>query len=147
DSNAPADRRIRFRVGITVGDVISDGTDVHGDGVNIAARLESASPIGGICVSRPVRDQVQAQLGLDFVPLGSLVLKNIAVPVEAFALSLDGRAVSPAAVPRRRPWPRLLTGLAALLLAAGGGTAWWLRRAPPAPVATAYAPAPRGSAF
>ena len=148
DRNAPADRCIRLRVGITVGDVISDGMDVHGDGVNIAARLESASPIGGICVSRPVRDQVQAQLGLDFEPLGSLVLKNIAVPVEAFALRLDGVAAPPAAVPRRWPWPVALTGLAALLLASGGGMAWWLRRAPPAPaVATAYAPAPPASAF
>jgi TolB-like protein/class 3 adenylate cyclase len=148
DSNAPADRCIRFRVGITVGDVISDGTDVHGDGVNIAARLESASPIGGICVSRPVRDQVQAQLDLDFVPLGSLVLKNIAVPVEAFALRLDGVAPPPAAVSRRWAWPVALAGLAALLLVSGGGTAWWLRRAPPGPaVTTAHAPAAPASAF
>jgi adenylate cyclase len=61
DGDHPADRRIRFRVGINIGDVIPDGTDLHGDGVNIAARLQAECPAGGICVSRSVRDHAHGR--------------------------------------------------------------------------------------
>ena len=64
DGDQPPDRRIRFRIGINIGDVIADGTDLHGDGVNIAARLEAECPVGGICVSRSVRDHVHGRLDL-----------------------------------------------------------------------------------
>ena len=64
DGDQPPDRRIRFRIGINIGDVIADGTDLHGDGVNIAARLEAECPVGGICVSRTVRDHVHGRLDL-----------------------------------------------------------------------------------
>ena len=67
DGDQQADRRIRFRVGIDMGDAIPDGTDLHGDAVNIAARLEAASSAGGIRVSRPVRDYVHGRLDLAFV--------------------------------------------------------------------------------
>ena len=86
DGDQPPDRAIRFRVGINVGDVIPDGTDVHGDVVNVAARLQAECPPGGICVSRAVRDHVQDRLDLAFEELGPLNLKNIARPVEAFVL-------------------------------------------------------------
>jgi adenylate cyclase len=92
DVDQPPDRRIRFRIGINIGDVIPDGTDLHGDGVNIAVRLEAAGPVGGICVSRTVRDHVHGQLDLAFEPVGELTLKNIARPVEAFVLRLDPTA-------------------------------------------------------
>ncbi len=92
DGDQPPDRRIRFRMGINIGDVIPDGTNLHGDGVNIAARLEPESPVGGICVSRTVRDHVHSQLDLEFEPIGPLTLKNIARPVEAFILRLDRTA-------------------------------------------------------
>jgi adenylate cyclase len=88
DGDLPPDRAIRFRVGINVGDVISDGTDVHGDVVNVAARLQAECPPGGICVSRAVRDHVQDRLDLAFEALGALKLKNIARPVDAFVLRL-----------------------------------------------------------
>jgi adenylate cyclase len=81
DGDQPPERRIRFRVGINIGDIIADGTDIHGDGANIAARLQSICPAGGICVSRAVRDHVGARLGLEFEPLGPQALKNIAQPV------------------------------------------------------------------
>ena len=86
DGDQPPDRAIRFRVGINLGDAIADGTDLHGDAVNVAARLQAECPPGGICVSRPVRDHVQDRLGLAFQELGPLHLKNIARPVEAFVL-------------------------------------------------------------
>ena len=79
---------IRFRVGINVSDVISEG-NLHGEGVNIAARPEALSPVGGICVSRTVVEHVQSRLNLPFEPLGPLMLKNIAHPVEAFVLRLE----------------------------------------------------------
>jgi adenylate cyclase len=89
DGDQPPDRRIRFRVGINIGDVIPHGTDLHGDGVNIAARLQAECPPGGICVSRTVCEHVHGRLNLVFDPLGPLDLKNISRPVEAFALRLD----------------------------------------------------------
>ena len=73
----PPDRAIRFRVGINVGDVIPDGTDIHGDVVNVAANLQAECPPGGVCVSRAVRDHVRDRLGLAFEELGALKLKNI----------------------------------------------------------------------
>ena len=98
DGDQPPDRAIRFRVGINVGDVIADGTDVHGDVVNVAARLQAECPPGGICVSRSVRDHVHDRLDLVFEELGALNLKNIARPVEAFVLKLDAAVTTPKSV-------------------------------------------------
>jgi adenylate cyclase len=95
DGDQPAERAIRFRVGINIGDAIADGTDLHGDAVNVAARLQAECPPGSICVSRSVRDHVQDRLNLAFEELGALSLKNIARPVEAFVLKLDAPATTP----------------------------------------------------
>jgi adenylate cyclase len=92
DVDRPADRTIRFRIGINIGDIIADGTDLHGDGVNIAARLQAECPPGGICVSRAVRDHTHVRLDLIFDELGALSLKNIARPVEAFLVRLEPQA-------------------------------------------------------
>ena len=86
DGDQSPGRAIRFRVGINIGDAIADGTDLHGDAVNIAARLQAECPPGGICVSRSVRDHVQDRLNVTFEELGLLNLKNITRPVEAFVL-------------------------------------------------------------
>jgi len=85
----PLDRAIRFRIGINVGDVIPDGADLHGDVVNVAARLQAECPAGAICVTRAVRDHMRDRLGIPFVELGPLHLKNIARPIEAFVLGPD----------------------------------------------------------
>ncbi len=148
DGDQPPDRRIRFRVGINIGDVIPQGTDLHGDGVNIAARLEAASPVGGICVSRTVRDHVHGRLDLPFEPTGALTLKNIARPVEAFVLRLDRGADD--AVHSRQFRRRVLLAASGIMLIVGaGGAAWWLysaRTVPPATVADATSlPAPTQS--
>jgi adenylate cyclase len=92
DGDQPVDRAIRFRMGIGLGDAIVDGTDLHGDTVNIAARLQAECPPGGICVTRSVRDFMQDRLDLAFEPLGALDLKNIARPVDAFLLRPDAAA-------------------------------------------------------
>jgi adenylate cyclase len=100
DGERPPEARIRFRIGINVGDVIVDGSDVHGEGVNVAARLQAECPPGGICVSRGVRDHVRGRLALAFEALGVLTLKNIAVPVEAFVLRTEIAATTPNPVER-----------------------------------------------
>ena len=135
DGDLPPNERIRFRIGINIGDVLPEGTDIHGDGVNVAARLQATCPVGGICVARSVRDHVRQQLNLSFEELGSLTLKNIAQPVEAFVLRLDpgaakvesgefGRDVLPAAAPA--PWwrKRRLVPIAAVLLVILGVGGW-----------------------
>jgi adenylate cyclase len=86
EDDVPADRAIRFRIGINIGDVIPDGSDIYGDVVNVAARLQTECPPGGICVSRGVRDHVRLRLDLAFEGLGELSLKNIAQPIEAFVI-------------------------------------------------------------
>ena len=86
DSELASDRAMQFRIGINIGDAIADGADLHGDAVNVAVRLQAECPPGGICVTRAVRDHVRHRLDLAFEELGSLRLKNIDRPVEAFAL-------------------------------------------------------------
>jgi adenylate cyclase len=101
DRDQPSDRAIRFRVGINIGDVIADGTDLHGDSVNVAVRLQAECPSGGICVSRAVRDHVHGRLALGFEELGALNLKNIIRPVEAFVLRFHNASTTPPnSVPR-----------------------------------------------
>jgi adenylate cyclase len=92
-SEAP-DRRIEFRVGINLGDIIIDGDDIHGDGVNIAARLEGISDPGGLCISEDVHRQVSGKLPFEFSDMGEQSLKNIARPVRAYRLRFDERAPS-----------------------------------------------------
>jgi TolB-like protein len=84
------DRRIAFRVGINIGDVIVEPHDVFGDGVNIAARLESIAEPGGICISASAYDQVRGKVGAEFADMGEQNLKNIASPVRAYAMVGDG---------------------------------------------------------
>jgi len=100
NADVPADRRIELRMGINLGDIIKDGRDIYGDGVNVAARLEGLAEPGGICVSRVVRDQVRDKLGFTFEDMGEQQVKNIARPVRVHRIRLfeEGRfpAVHPA---------------------------------------------------
>jgi adenylate cyclase len=97
EAGVPEDRRIRFRVGINLGDVIVDGDDIFGDGVNVAARLEALSDAGGLCISRMVRDQIRDKLTYAFEDLGEQNVKNIARPVRVALSRKPGR--KPAAYP------------------------------------------------
>ena len=89
ERDQPADRRIRFRIGIEIGDLIADGAEFHGEGMNIAARLQTACPPGGICISGAVHENVKSRVDVTFESIGALSLKNIAKPVEAFVVRLD----------------------------------------------------------
>ena len=86
EPEVPDERRIRFRIGINLGDVIVEEHDIFGDGVNVAARLEALAEPGGICISRVVRDQIRDKLPYPFEDLGEQRVKNIARPVRAYAL-------------------------------------------------------------
>jgi adenylate cyclase len=91
----PPDRRLELRIGVNLGDVIVDGGDIFGDGVNIAARLQALAQPGTICISHTVYEQVRNKLDLDYHPLGSHRVKNIAQPVRAYMVSVapvSGRA-------------------------------------------------------
>ena len=91
NADVPPERRIEFRVGVNLGDVIVDGDDIFGDGVNVAARLEAIAPPGGITVSASVRDQVGDRLDLGFKDMGEQTLKNIARPIRVFQVRLGRR--------------------------------------------------------
>jgi adenylate cyclase len=86
DPELPDDRRIRFRIGVNLGDVIVEKDDIFGDGVNVAARLEGWAPSGGMCVSGTVRDHIGDRLPYAFEDLGEQSVKNIARPVRVYAL-------------------------------------------------------------
>ncbi len=91
----PDERRIRFRIGINLGDIIADGDDIFGDGVNVAARLEALAEPGGICISRTVRDHIRDKLPYPFEDRGEQSVKNIARPVRIFALRSEAIAELP----------------------------------------------------
>ncbi len=91
----PEDKRIIFRIGINVGDIIIDGDDIFGDGVNVAARLEALCEPGGLCISHTANDQVRDKLALSFADLGEQTVKNIARPVGVFGLAVKDIAALP----------------------------------------------------
>ena len=102
----PQDKRMLFRIGINLGDILIEGDDILGDGVNVAARLEGIAEPGGICVSSSAYEQVRDKLELQFIDLGEQTLKNIARPIRAYAVVRDGLGAaggsitpSPAAAP------------------------------------------------
>src|SRR5215471_12006747 len=128
NANRAAGEQMRFRIGIHLGDVIVEGQNLFGDGVNIAARLQTLAEPGGICLSGAVRDQIGARLPIAFAPLGEQRVKNIAEPVRAFTVAgtAGGRpalAASPALAVS--VGTRFVAAAAALLIVAGAG-GWWL---------------------
>ena len=124
EASIPDDRRIRFRIGVNLGDVIAEDGDVLGDGVNIAARLESLADVGGICVSRSVRDQVRDRLPVRFEDMGQKSARNIARPIQCYRVRFDGGASGSAKRTVQKGW--LTSALIIVGLAAFAGTAVWL---------------------
>ena len=99
NASVPADKRIEFRIGLNVGDIIIDGDDIFGDGVNVAARLEALADPGGIMVSSVVHDQVRDKLSFGFDDMGEQSVKNIARPIGVHRVSLAEAAPLTAAQP------------------------------------------------
>jgi adenylate cyclase len=124
----PAARRMQFRIGINLGDVIVEDQRLYGDGVNIAARVESLADGGGICLSGTAYDQVEGKLPLSYDFLGEQTVKNIARPVRVYRLHVEPRTSAP--VLSRRPRPsdrrRVLRVAGAVVLLMLVGTAGWV---------------------
>jgi len=118
----PLERRLELRIGVNLGDVIVDGDDIFGDGVNIAARLEALARPGAVCISHTVYEHVKSKLDLGYRPLGSHRVKNIAEPIRAYEVDAGPT------VPRRRKsrWPLLIAGIGAAAIASAGLVAWGL---------------------
>ncbi len=132
----PEDRRIVYRMGLNIGDIIVEGDDIFGDGVNVAARLEGLCEPGGICLARNVFDQVKNKLDLTYENLGEKEVKNIAEPVSVYRVVLDDKAqalVTPVAqaaeTTRQNRWPSIATAFVISLLGVAG-LVWWQPWAP-----------------
>jgi adenylate cyclase len=125
NAELPEPRRMRFRVGVNLGDVMVGGANLFGDGVNVAARLEGVAEPGGICISGAVYDQVRNKVDLGFADLGERSLKNIGYPVRVFGVHRDGvaapapRPERPSGAPASRP--SALPSIAVLPFANLGG--------------------------
>lgn len=85
-----ADQRIDYRIGVNLGDIMIDGDDIAGDGVNVASRLETLAEPGGICVSAAVQEQFHGRKGISFLDIGEQRVKNIARPIRVYRVALDG---------------------------------------------------------
>jgi adenylate cyclase len=144
NAGVPEDRRIVFRIGIHLGDVVEEADgDLMGDGVNIAARLEGIAKPGAICLSEDAYRQVKGRLDLAVADLGATQLKNIAEPMRVYSLQVGRPAVAkpamevkPSAPKKRSMLARLLAGIVALILM-GGGAWYFLAGTRPAPVVVA----------
>ena len=147
----PESDRLDFRIGVNLGDVMIDGADILGDGVNVAARLEGIAEPGGICISSSIYDQIAGKLNMGFVDLGEQSLKNITRPIRVYQFDRGGAAggVRRAQASRRKSGA-IAGGIALLMLAAAGAwqAGWFDRRAepkltpPPVAPPIAVAPAP-----
>ena len=125
EADESKDRRIRFRIGINIGDIIIEDGDIYGDGVNVAARLEGLAEPGGICIARNVYNQVKNKVAFGFEPMGTHRIKNIAEPVEVYRVGLGpGVALGPQPARWMQPRWRLGAALVVLLLVSAAGGAW-----------------------
>jgi TolB-like protein len=140
EPEVPDEQRIRLRIGINLGDVIADGDDIFGDGVNVAARLEALAEPGGLCVSGMVHDQIRDKLPYRFEDRGEQSVKNIARPVRVHALRLEDRSAAREPIAGRRGFIGIAMGVAALVALVVAAGAWWLwpatKSSPPAMVAS-----------
>ena len=133
NDHLPPEERMQFRIGVNLGDVIVQGTDLLGDGVNVAARIQTVAEPGGVCLSGSVYDQIRNKLSLEFQQMGEQTFKNISQPIRVFAVG-EGPAgtvqtapkPSPAASAHRWSAGALAARVSGLALALGAG--WWYVR-------------------
>jgi adenylate cyclase len=136
------EKRMEFRVGVNLGDVIEDGEQILGDGVNIAARLESLSEAGGICISGTAYDQVENKLSLGYEYLGEQTVKNIAKPVRVYRVLTDPGAVGKVIGEKKlktRPWQRVTIGLVVAVIVIVAAVVIWRLYLPLVPPAVEVA--------
>ena len=128
NAELPEDRKMKFRIGVNLGDVIQDGERLYGDGVNIAARVEGFAEGGGICLSGTAFDHVGKKLALGYVYLGKQTLKNIEKPVRVYRVLMDpeytGKVILDKSIKARQRRRAIIAGLVALFLVAGTLAIW-----------------------
>ncbi len=127
----PENRRMQFRIGVNLGDVIEEESRIYGDGVNIAARLEAIADPGGICISKTAFDQIETKLPFGYTYLGEQTVKNIAKPVAAYKVLMEPRVTTTKELAATSPWARktrtwkiAFACVAALLVAIGAAAVW-----------------------
>ncbi|HMM89713.1 adenylate/guanylate cyclase domain-containing protein [Bradyrhizobium sp.] len=128
NADVPQEKRIEFRIGVNVGDIISDHADIFGDGVNVAARLEGLAEPGGICVSARVQEDVRGKLGVGFEDAGEKQLKNIDRPVRVYKVRAPGRGEVHHSRWLAPQSTRVWLGIGAVLAVLVGLTGWYLPR-------------------
>ncbi len=131
-ASAKPERRIVFRIGVNLGDVVVEGDDLFGDGVNVAARLEQLCPPGGVLISGTAYDHMKGKLDLPIDFTGEQQVKNISEPVRTYNVRMEGVKRGWSLRTRRLRRFQPVVAAAAIVLALGGAAAWWLRQADPA---------------
>ena len=128
NSVAPEDRRVEFRVGVNLSDVVIDEDDILGEGVNVAARLEGLAEPGGVCISRTVYNHVKNKVDLEFEDLGERQVKNIAEPLSIYRVLIDSSVPQSqfGGKERRARWRRPVALAAVAVMVAVGAVAIWL---------------------
>ena len=130
------DRRMEFRIGVNLGDVVEDGDTIYGDGVNIAARLESLSEAGGICISGTAYDQVENKLSLGYKYLGEQTVKNIAKPVRVYQVLMEPGAAGKVVGEKKsktKQWQMATMGLVVVVIVVVAAVVIWKFYTPTAP--------------
>jgi len=122
NAELPENRRMHFRIGINLGDVVQEEERIYGDGINIAARVEGLAEGGGICISGTVYDSIKNKLSLSYEPLGEHTVKNIKEPVRVYRMRVGPEA---AVKPRPRHWHKATLAAVAVLVVAAGALAIW----------------------
>jgi TolB-like protein/class 3 adenylate cyclase len=139
NAELPDERKMEFRIGVNLGDVIYEEERIYGDGVNVAARVESLAEAGGICVSGTVFDQIETKLPLGYEYLGEQSVKNISKPVRVYRVLIDpeaiGKVIGEEKVEPRRG-QRVALALVIMLLLLVGGVIYWRAASPPVEVAS-----------
>jgi adenylate cyclase len=128
EENVPEDRRIQYRIGINLGDIVIEGDDILGHGVNIAARLEGLAQPGGVVISGTAYDHLKTNVDVNYESLGDVLVKNIEDPVRAYRVLSEGEVAVAPPKPRRR-WP-VITAAAVVVFALLAGGAWWWTERP-----------------
>ena len=124
NASVPASARLEFRIGVNLGDIMVEGDDIHGDGVNIAARMQTLAKPGGIAISGTTYDQVKTKLDLHYVSLGKQKVKSIAEPIRVYRIDREPGSIRPPSA-RLKGWPRRGAAIAAVLLIFAGAAAYW----------------------
>ena len=125
NQETPADRRVEYRIGVNIGDVVEQGGDLLGDGVNIAARLEGLAKPGGICLSRSAQEQIRDHLDLPLEDMGQIEVKNLPRPLHVFRIATEGPSGSPGGSIFFSPILRWGLAIAVIVTLAVGALWWW----------------------